>query len=295
MIIHELRNDYKLSHILKALDFPKSVYMYWQKKFNNPVQPDIVETEILNIVTDHKGRLGYRRVNEELRKLGYVVNHKKVLRLTRKLGLLCTKYSHKSRRYNSYKGTIGKIAPNRLNRRFETNIPHQKITTDTTEFKYYEQTPCGKTVVKKLYLDPFLDMYNSEIISYRISKAPNARAILEAQEEAIKVTADCKYRRTFCSDQGWGYQMKAYIKRLKEEKIFQSMSRKGNCHDNSVMENFFGLLKQEMYYGETFVSFEELESAIIEYIEYYNTKRSKQKLDYLSPVEYRISNSPSAA
>ena len=113
---------------------------------------------------------------------------------------------------------------------------------------------------------------------------------MSALEQAIKATADCKYRRTFHSDQGWGCQMKAYQKRLKEERIFQSMSRKGTCLDNSVMENFFGLLKQEIYYGRTYTSFDELKKNIEQWIEYYNTKRIKQKLGWLSPVEYRLTN-----
>ena len=108
-------------------------------------------------------------------------------------------------------------------------------------------------------------------------------------EKAIKITSDCPYRRTFHSDQGWAYQMKAYSRRLKEERIFQSMSRKGNCHDNSVMENFFGLLKQEIYYGVVYYSFEELKSEIERYIKYYNEQRIKEKLGWMSPVQYRLS------
>ena len=138
---------------------------------------------------------------------------------------------------------VGTVAPNRIHRRFEMNIPHQKITTDTSEFKYYEADSQGHLTLHKLYLDPFLDIFNNEIISYGIAKYPSANSILEAQAEAIEITADCPYRRTFHSDQGWAYQMKSYTKRLKNERIFQSMSRKGNCHDNAVMENFFGLLQ----------------------------------------------------
>ena len=145
-------------------------------------------------------------------------------------------------------GGIGKAADNLLSRRFKTSIPHQKITTDTSEFKYWGQDN-GKPVVHKLYLDPYMDLFNSEIVSFHIGQTPSAAGIQSALEEAIRVTADCPYRRTFHSDQGWAYQMKSYTKRLKEERIFQSMSRKGNCLDNSVMENFFGLLKQEIYYG----------------------------------------------
>ena len=143
----------------------------------------------------------------------------------------------------------------------------------------------------KLYLDPFMDMYNGEIISYGISKTPSAENIMEALDNAIKLTASCQYRRTFHSDQGWAYQMKSYTNKLKEEGIFQSMSRKGNCHDNSVMENFFGLLKQEIYYGKTYYSYGELKQAIEDYIKYYNEKRIKERLGCLSPVQYRCRHS----
>lgn len=119
-------------------------------------------------------------------------------------------------------------------------------------------------------------------------KSPTAKNVIDALEQAIKVTSDCPYRRTFHSDQGWAYQMKAYSQRLKDERIFQSMSRKGNCHDNSVMENFFGILKQEMYYGSKYYSYEELKVAIEKYIKYYNEKRIKEKLKWMSPVQYRL-------
>jgi len=180
------------------------------------------------------------------------------------------------------------VAPNRLKRRFDTCILHQKITTDTTEFKYYQLDEQGHLVTKKLYLDPFLDLYNREIISYSITKRPCTEGITTALNKAIKITSDCKYRRTFHSDQGWAYQMGCYTKRLREERIFQSMSRKGTCLDNSVMENFFGLLKQEIYYGHTYHSFDELKQAIERFIKYYNERRSKEKLGWCSPVEYRL-------
>lgn len=219
---------------------------------------------------------------QALRREGFFINHKKVQRLMKKLGICVSSYWHKSRKYNSYKGTVGRIAKNKLHRRFWTNIPHQKITTDTTEFKYYEDG-----VQRKLYLNPFLDLFNSEIIAYNISKAPTYESIANALEQAVQITSDCQYRRTFHSDQGWGYQMKQYSTFLKKNKIFQSMSRKGNCYDNAVMENFFGLLKQEVYYGHIFNSFEELKQTIVIWIHYYNTKRIKKKLNWMSPVQFR--------
>ncbi len=263
--------------------------MYWQKRLDREPKDQSLQEKILEIRAEHKD-FGYRSIWGLLRQTGLLINKKRVQRIVQKLSLQVTSYKRKSRKYNSYKGTVGKVAPNRLRRRFETSVAHQKIVTDTTEFKYYERDINGKVVLRKAYLDPFLDLYNREVISYHLGKAPTTAGIMSALEQAIKATADCKYRRTFHSDQGWGYQMKAYQKRLKEERIFQSMSRKGTCLDNSVMENFLGLLKQEIYYGRTYTSFDELKRNIEQWIEYYNTKRIKQKLGWLSPVEYRLTN-----
>ena len=260
--------------------------MYWQKRFDRENPDTFNEEKIKTIFNSHEGRVGYRRIDIQLREENIIVNHKKIKRIMKKLGLICVKYTRKSRKYSSYRGTVGKVAKNRIHRRFYTSIPHQKITTDTTEFKYYEKQANGTIQIKKLYLDPFMDLFNSEIISYRISERPNAQAIQEGQRDAIERTEDCPYRRTFHSDQGWAYQMKSYTKTLKKHKIYQSMSRKGNCLDNSPMENFFGILKQEMYYGEIFSSYHSLKEAIEEYINYYNKYRIKTKLK-CSPVTYR--------
>lgn len=260
--------------------------MYWQKRFDRENPNKELEDKILEIREQNKD-YGYRRMLGELRNQGYIINKKKVQRIMQKLGLQVTSFIRKSRKYSSYKGKVGTIAPNRIRRRFNTHIPHQKITTDTTEFKYYEVDIKGHMTMHKLYLDPFMDMCNGEIISYGIDKHPSAKNVMEALRKAIDITSDCPYRRTFHSDQGWAYQMKTYSHHLKENRIFQSMSRKGNCYDNSVMENFFGLLKQEIYYGVIYYSFEEFKTEIEKYIKYYNEKRIKQKLGWLSPVQYR--------
>ena len=237
----------------------KATYMYWQKRFDRENPDKDLEEKILEIRENHKD-YGYRRMKGELCNQGYVVNKKKVQRIMQKLGLQVTSFTRKSRKYRSYKGKIGTVAPNRIRRRFKTHIPHQKITTDTTEFKYYEVDTKGHMTMHKLYLDPFMDMCSGEILSFGIDKHPSAQNVMEA-----------------------------YSHRLKEERIFQSMSRKGNCHDNSVMENFFGLLKQEIYYGMIYYSYEELKSEIERYIKYYNEQRIKEKLGWMSPVQYRLS------
>ncbi|OEH80942.1 integrase [Enterococcus rivorum] len=260
--------------------------MYWQKRLNRENPDAKLEEIVKEIFEENNGNYGYRRIQIALNQLGLKVNQKKIRRIMRKLGLKGLKFTRKSRKYSSYKGTVGQVVKNRIHRRFFTSVPHQKITTDTSEFKYYEQGENGKPVIKKLYLDPFLDLFNGEILSYQISEKPNAKAILDAQNNAIERTADCPYRRTFHSDQGWAYQMSGYRKPLVAKKIFQSISRKGNCLDNSPMENFFGLLKQEVYYGVIYTSFEGLKQAINEWIYYYNHQRIKTKLG-CSPVQYR--------
>ena len=194
---------------------------------------------------------------------------------------------HRCRKYSTYKGQLGTVAPIRIHSLFHTHILLQYIPTDTPVFKFYEVDAKGHMTMQKLYLDPFMDMCNGEILSYSIDKRPTAQNIMNALEQTIKITSDCPYRRTFHSDQGWAYQMKAYTHRLKQERIFQSMSRKGNCHDNSVMENFFGLLKQEIYYGVIYYSYEELKTEIERYIKYYNEQRIKERLGWMSPVQYR--------
>ncbi|WP_441006659.1 IS3 family transposase, partial [Candidatus Vagococcus giribetii] len=281
-----LRGLFKLVELLETLKFPKATYMYWQKRFNRLNPDQEIENQMLEIRKEHKD-YGCLRMTRELKDRGFHVNKKKVQRLIKKLGIEVKSYTRKSRRYSSYRGKVGTVAKNRIHRRFYTNICYQKITTDTTEFKYFEADTNGVIRQKKLYLDPFMDLYNSEILSHRISEKPNAIAVMEGLEEAIQVTNDCPFRRTFHSDQGWAYQMKAYSCMLKEHKIFQSMSRKGNCLDNSPMENFFSLLKQEIFHGEVYRSFDELKTAIDDYIYYYNNKRMKKKLNWQSPVQFR--------
>jgi len=283
-------NNYKLKDVLTVTDLAESTYHYWKERFDREDPNKDVKEAITEILEKHKD-FGYRRVQPKLKQKGFDIGFDKTRRLMKEMDCQIKTYSKKSGKYNSYKGKVGKIAPNRINRRFDTSIPHQKITTDTTEFKYYERDQMGRMQVKKLYLDPFLDMYNREIISFRITHQPTGATIMDGLKEAIAKTGDCVFRRTFHSDQGWAYQMDNYVDTLKENKIFQSMSRKGNCIDNSPMENFFGLLKQEMYYGKIFHSFEELEKAITDYIHYYNHHRIKEKLSYLSPVEYRLKES----
>lgn len=183
----------------------------------------------------------------------------------------------KVKKYRSYRGQQGKIAPNLLERDFRAEAPCQKWVTDVTQFNVRG---------KKLYLSPILDLYNGEIISYKLSEQATLPMVMEMLHKAIakKLPAD---GLIIHSDQGWQYQMKVWQHTLEDSRIRQSMSRKGNCLDNAVMENFFSILKSELFYLQQFTSIDELKKAIIKYIRYYNNDRIKLKLKGLSPVQYR--------
>ena len=199
--IEVLRNKYKLKDLLKYFNIAKSTYMYWQKSLNKPNKDIEIEKKILKIRKDNPN-YGYRRITAILKKSGLIINKKKVQRLVQKLKLQVKSYSRKSRKYSSYKGQVGKISGNKIKRNFKVEKPYTKITTDTTEFKYLEKDKTGTYQIKKLYLNPYLDMYNSEILSYEISKKPRLEPILKALDKAIKITNKNKEERIFHSDQG---------------------------------------------------------------------------------------------
>lgn len=261
------------------MKIPEATYHYQIKRMKQANPNETWETLILETFEKHDGRYGYRRIHAELKGQGYTVNHKKVQRIMKKLDLKCEKFVRKSR-YKSYKGTVGKVAKNLLNRRFNTPYALQKVVTDVTEFKCTDD--------EKLYLSPIMDLYNGEIIGFSMSRRPTLEFVIDSLKQALSVIRErSEYRTTLHTDQGWHYQHNAWVKTLKKNKIFQSMSRKATCADNAVMENFFGLLKQEMYYGEKLISYEELKMKIEKYIDYYNNDRIKKKLASMSPVNYR--------
>jgi len=210
----------------------------------------------------------------ELRNSGVKINHKTVQRLMKVLGLMCMV---RIKKYKSYKGEVGKIAPNLLDRNFQASKPNEKWVTDVTEFSLFGQ---------KLYLSPILDLYNGEIISYNICSSPRFSSVIDMLDKAIERLPE-KHDLLLHSDQGWQYQMAQYQCKLAENFIMQSMSRKGNCIDNSVMENFFGILKSELLYLQKFDNVEHFVKELHDYIFYYNHHRIKLKLNGMSPVAFR--------
>ncbi|RNB77288.1 IS3 family transposase, partial [Brevibacillus fluminis] len=273
-VVFELRTEFPVKALLKLAGIPRSTYNYYVKSIGRPDKHAELKTLIQAIYHEHKARYGYRRITHELRNLGYLVNHKKVQRLMKKLGL---KSMVRMKKYRSYKGNVGKTAPNLLNRNFQAEKPNEKWVTDITEFKLFGE---------KLYLSPMLDLFNGEIIAYTVDSRPRYSLVSKMLEQACKRLTD-KDNLLIHSDQGWHYQMSPYRQVLKEKNITQSMSRKGNCYDNAVIENFFGILKSEFLYMQEFENVEHFKQELAKYIDYYNNQRIKIKLKGLSPVQYR--------
>lgn len=297
--VTELRQELKcsLDFILETINsndslpnLPRSDYYYWK----NRIDPDTKNSDLMNaitaIYTDNHKRYGYRRITLQLKNEGWTVNHKTVKRLMSKLNL----YGVTPRaKYKSYKGDFNGTVDNKLLykkidtkrhrteyiRDFSTSGVNEKWTTDVSEFHI---------AAGKLYLSPILDMYNREIVSYNISRSPSYVQIKDMLTKAFDRFDDLS-NLIFHSDQGWQYQMFHYHKELRERGITQSMSRKGNCLDNSPMENFFGKMKNEMFYGHEyeFKTLEQLQKAMEEYIEYYNNERIQVKLKGLTPCQAR--------
>ena len=273
-MIWELRHKHKISLLIEISGLPRSTYYYHAKGSTNPDTYSEIKEQITSIYTENKGRYGYRRITNELHRRSYVINHKTVQRLMKDLGIVCRV---RMKKYKSYKGEVGKIAPNLLEQNFKAMAPNQKWVTDVTEFNLFGQ---------KLYLSPILDLYSSDVISYVISDRPTLSMTISMLEEAFYQIEDGS-NLILHSDQGWQYQHKHYQRVLKTKGIRQSMSRKGNCLDNAVIENFFGLVKSELLYLQQFDSIEHFKAELVEYLDYYNNRRIKAKLKGLPPVVHR--------
>jgi transposase InsO family protein len=273
-VIVKLRQQHSLDLLLFIAGLARSSYYYHAKKQTNPDKYSGTKEAIASIYHENKGRYGYRRITVEMRNRGLVINHKTVQRLMKELCLVCRV---RMKKYKSYKGEAGKIAPNLLERDFTAEKPNQKWVTDVTEFSLFGQ---------KLYLSPILDLHSRDIVSYTLADSPVLSMTTKMLRDAFAKIPD-KANLILHSDQGWQYQHKQYQRMLESKGIRQSMSRKGNCLDNAVIESFFAILKSELLYLQKFDSVEHFKAQLIEYLDYYNNRRAKFMLKGLPPALHR--------
>ena len=176
---------------------------------------------------------------------------------------------------------IGRVDPNLLNRDFNCNAPNQKWVTDKTYLKYDN----GR---KRMYLSTIEDLYNREIIAYKISYILDISFVEQTLGEAFKKVKTSELNNLIIhSDQGCYHKSNIYKSTLKKYGVKQSMSRKGNCYDNACIENFFGYLKTELIYQNSYSCKEELIKSIDDYIYWYDNHRFQDKLKNMTPLEYR--------
>jgi len=272
-----LRQEHSLSELLQAAEMASSTFYYQLKAQQRPDASAALKERIRDLYNEHEGRLGYRRITLELRANDMQISYKRVQRL---MQLMDLKSIVRPKRFVTYKGQVGTIAPDLLQRQFKADAPNQKWVTDITQFQVDG---------RKLYFSPVMDLHNGEIVSHQISTRPVLKLVTDMLKKALRKLAPGQ-KPLLHSDQGWHYQQPIYCQMLAKQGVAQSMSRKGNCLDNASMESFFAILKTELFHVKKFDSIEALESAIHRYIDYYNHKRGKLRLGGLSPVQYRLKN-----
>ncbi|MGO4681903.1 IS3 family transposase [Microbacterium sp. 2MCAF23] len=270
-----LKAEHALTDLLTAAGLARSTFFYHQARLDVPDRNAELKAEIRRIFDRFAGRYGHRRIRDELRSAGWMVSKKTVLKLMNQLGLRCT--IRRRKRYNSFRGEAGKTAPNLLKRDFTVTGPNQKWVTDVTEFRVGD---------RRVYLSTVMDLFGREIIGHTTGISPNLELTNSSLRHALRRLRPGD-APIIHSDQGFQYQHASWQRLVNEAGAKQSMSRKGNCLDNAVMESFFGHLKDELYCNTTFFTVDALTTAIDTYIDWFNAERAHSTLKGLSPVQYR--------
>jgi len=278
-IVDALKNKYSLPTLLEALHYARSSYFY-QKNAKKRSDPYAAEEEKIRMIFEKNySCYGYRRIHSELKKDGVQLSEK-IIRRIMKQNHLQPRIS-KKRAYSSYQGEITPAVPNVIARNFHADLPNEKWLTDITEFAI----PAGK-----VYLSPMIDCFDGMPVSWRIGASPDAELVNGMLDDAIE-GLNAGERPTIHTDRGCHYRRPGWIQRMNQAQLQRSMSKKGCSPDNSACEGFFGRMKNEMFYGVSWigVSVEQFIQIIEAYLLWYKTKRIKQSLGGVSPMEYRQS------
>ncbi len=239
-----------------------------------------VRRTITDIFESNHRSYGYRRIRASLNRQRVFVSEKVVQRLMKQECLQAAR--PKRRGYRSYVGEITPAPENIVNRDFHATAPNEKWLTDISEF----QIPAGK-----VYLSPMIDCFDGMVVSWSIGKSPDAELVNTMLDAAVETVTESDNRPIVHSDRGGHYRWPGWLSRIAEANLIRSMSRKACSPDNAACEGFFGRLKTEMFYPRDWRSttIEQFIHALDSYIRWYNEKRIKLSLGYLSPIEYRES------
>lgn len=221
------------------------------------------------------GIYGYRRIRMVIqRKYGKRYNLKRIRRLMISLGL--KSFIRRSNGYST-KTSYVNIEENILNREFTADKPNQKWVTDITHLKY--------SLSNKAYLSVIKDLYDGSIVAYKVGHHNDNELVMETIKVALEANPDAT--PLLHSDRGTQYTSKEYRFVTTEAGITRSMSRVGKCIDNALVESFFGHFKSERYDLRQYKSYDDLVEDIDRYIQFYNEERYQEKLNSLTPLEYR--------
>lgn len=270
-----MKTRYPLSWLLFFAKVSRAGYYKWRKSREATARRREKEANLKeHILSIHRVHpyYGYLRITVALRQEGLQINHKRVYRLMKELGIRSV--IRKKRRFFGRKASI--VNPNRLERQFSAEAPLKKLVTDITYLRVGERF---------FYLSAVQDLFNNEIVAWQVSAQNDLSLVMSTVENL------CNKREMngsiLHSDQGFQYTSTHYNKRLNEYGVLGSHSRRGNCLDNACIESFFSHLKTEMIYRCPPKSLEELNQTVEKYIAFYNHKRFQKKLGDRSPIEYR--------
>lgn len=279
VIIDAVEDKYSLHQLLKCLCMAKSSYYYQRAVMKQSDKYAEIRIRIKIIFQENRNCYGYRRIHGELKKIGITVSEKIVRRIMKEEHL--TVPTKRMKKYSSYKGEITPEVDNIINRDFHAEQPNTKWLTDITEFAI----PAGK-----VYLSPVIDCFDGTVVKWNIGTTPDSILVNKMLEDAIGTLLPSEHPLVH-TDRGCHYRWTGWIERMQAAGLTRSMSKKGCSPDNAACEGFFGRLKNEMFYGRSWVgvSMDDFINEINSYIEWYNTKRIKQSLGYMSPAEYRHS------
>jgi transposase InsO family protein/transposase-like protein len=280
LLVDALKDLYRLPELLAQLGLARSSYFYHRARVNVADKYLEIRRSITEIFELNHRCYGYRRLQASLDKQRVTISEKVVQRLMKQESLVVAK--PKRRRYGSYLGEISPAPENLINRDFQAATPNEKWLTDITEF----QIPAGK-----VYLSPIIDCFDGLVISWSIGAHPDAELVNTMLDAAIETVVDTNVRPVVHSDRGAHYRWPGWLSRITDANLIRSMSRKGCSPDNAACEGFFGRLKTELFYPRDWKTtpIEQFVEAVDSYIRWYNEKRIKISLGYLSPIEYRES------
>ncbi|MDJ0305883.1 IS3 family transposase [Dehalobacter restrictus] len=274
--LHE-EEQYTIAELCNFADIARSSYYKWINRPESETdrRNTLILEEMIRLYTEVHGIYGYRRMTMNINRImSQQYNHKRIYRLMKSVNI---KSVIRKKRKNYIPSTPQITAENILNRNFHADKPNQKWLTDVTEFKL--------TNGLKAYLSAILDLGDRRIVSYVLGRSNNNQLVFETFDLAVAANPDAK--PLFHSDRGFQYTNRQFKNKIDSVCGTQSMSRVSRCIDNGPMEGFWGIIKSEMYYLQKFHTYEELELAIDQYIDFYNTRRLQKKLKGLTPIEYR--------